>query len=221
MGEKKLVLFNLGGSLLLSADKAIMLLCKAIREAGLKPDFKIICQNWDESISGVVIPLLKNKGKWTEEQTDLVMQNCLKLFNDFNFNSPANLAAKLEELKEAGYELGIITNHRRQSFLAALVDIGLDQEIFSYVKTGDDGIKKPNPKVFDQVLKKFSPAQIVYVGNSPTDDLPASSKCQIDFMAIYSTTYPKGLFLARGISENMIYETVIDAINDLLKLKKV
>lgn len=221
MGEKKLVLFNLGGSLLLSADKAIVLLCKAIREAGLKPDYKIICQNWDESISEVVIPLLEKEGDWTEEQTGLVMEKCLKLFNDVNFNSPANLEIKLKELKEAGYELGIITNHHRQSFLAALADIGLDYSIFSYVKTGDDGIKKPDPKVFDQVLKKFSPAQIVYVGDSPTDDLPASSKCQIDFAAISSVTYPKGLFLAIGISENMIYETVIDVINDLLKLKKV
>lgn len=222
MNNKKLIIFNVDGALLLSTDKIIVLWSEAIRAAGLRPNFRIICRNWDKPFLEYTIPSLAKDGHWTEEQTNLVIEKSKELFNDATFNSPAGLPEKLVALKNSGYELGIITNHDLNFFQESLSDLGLDEKIFSFVKTADDGIKKPDPHVFDQALEKFKAEDIVFVGNSHRTDLLAAYSCipKIDFVAIESTCIPRGAFLAEGVPENMVVDSVISFIDDMLTLKR-
>lgn len=222
MKGKKMVVFNFGGALLLSPDRAIALWCEAIRFVGINPNFTIIYNNWTKSFKDEIIPLLAADGNWSSGLVQAVISRSEALFHDTNFNSPANLAEKLLELKVAGYELGIITNRGLDFFQSALSDLGLDNDIFSFVKTGDDGIKKPDPRVFDQVLDVYSAEEIVFIGDSPETDLSAAYSCKnkIDFIAIESSSFPRGLFVSRGVPENFIFKSVIEVIDTLLTLKR-
>ena len=216
--NKKLIIFNVDGALLLTKDKIIVLWSQAIRAAGLRPNFRIIFQNWDEPFLENTIPALAKDGCWTEEQTNLVIEKSKELFNVATFNSPAGLSEKLVALKNTGYELGIITNHDLAFFQKTLSELGVDEKIFSFVTTSDDGIKKPDPHVFDRALARFRAEDIVFVGNSKETDLWAAYSCvpKIDFVAIESTCIPRGAFLVDGVPENMIFDSVISFIDEML-----
>lgn len=222
MKNKKLIVFNLRGTLILSYDQTIGLWCTAIKEVGLTPDFSIIFMNWDKPFRDCIIPLLAEKGKWNESQKALVIEKSEELFHDLKFNSLADLPQKIFELKSAGYELGIITNRTLEFFEDFLMDVGMKADIFSFIKTGDDGIKKPDPHVFDMALEKFEASDIVFVGDSPDSDLVAaySGPKKIDFVAVESAPFPKGLFMSRGVPEHMIVKSVEDFVDDMLALKK-
>ena len=220
MKSKKMLVFNLRGTLLLSYDQAIGLWCTAIKAVGLTPDFSIIFMNWDKPFRDYIIPLLAKKWSWTEEQRLLIIKKSEELFHDLNFNSLANLPQKIRELKESGYELGMITNRSLEFFEDFMADIELDANIFSFIKTGDDGIKKPNPHVFDKDLEKFEAKDIVFIGGDPDIDLVAAQSGGIDFIAVESSPFPKGLFMSRGVPEQMIVKTIADFVNDMLALKK-
>jgi Predicted phosphatases len=219
MKSKKLILFNLGGALLISSDKAVSFWCKAITSVGLRPNYKLIYENFDRPFQAEIIPLLVADGNWTPGQTQAVIENSKKLFKDVHFNSPTDLATKLEALKNAGYELGIITNRCHKTLLRALFDLGISPDIFSIIKTSDDGIKKPDPRVFDSALELFKAEDIIFVGNCPQEDMKAAifRDPKIDFAAIVSQTYPPQLFKAFGVKEEFIYESIVDFVNDFLK----
>ena len=228
MKSKKLIVFNLRGTLLLSYDQAIGLWCTAIESVGLAPDFSIIFTNWDKPFRDFIIPLLAEKGTWvegkkvpwTEKQKMQVIKKSEELFHNPNYNTLANLPQKIRDLKEAGYELGIITNRSLEFFEDFMADIELDADIFTFIKTGDDGVRKPDPRVFHNALEKFSTDEIVFVGDTPETDLAAALASGIDFIAIESSRFPKGLFVSRGVQENMIVESVTVFTNDMLALKK-
>lgn len=229
MKNKKLIVFNLRGTLILSYDQVIGLWCEAIKDVGLSPDFNIIFQNWDKPFRDFILPLLAEKGAWvngkkipwTEEQKTAVIKKGEEFFHDLHFNSLANLPKKILELKDAGYELGIITNRSTEFFEDFMADIELKADIFSFIKTGDDDIKKPDPRVFNGALEKFEAKDIVFVGDSPETDLVAAISNDIDFIAIESAPFPKGLFKSKGIHESLIFTSVIKFINAMISAKKL
>lgn len=215
---KKLVIFDVDGVLLLSMDRSVALLCQTIKNAGLELNFQIIQDNLGYSFQEVLIPRLAEAGNWSESQAQLISEKDEYFFRNTKFNSPANLPVRLEELKKAGYSLGVATNRDDYLLRRAFSDIGIDVELFDFIKTCEDGIKKPDSRVFDEALKMFEAEEIIFVGDSPICDLPAAygGKNKIDFAAITSTIYQKEVFLEAGVPETLIYKSVIDFIDELL-----
>jgi FMN phosphatase YigB (HAD superfamily) len=90
-----------------------------------------------------------------------------KDFIPFNDSVPA-----LEELRDAGYKVGIITNLRRdlgelctRSGLASYLDFTVGSE--------EVGIEKPNPRIFMAALEKVgaAPREVLHVGDQVRSDV--------------------------------------------------
>jgi len=218
MRKKKLILFDVDGVLLLSTDKSITLLCKIIKQAGLPLNTKLIFDNWGHLFAEVLIPMLARADNWPEFKTELVLEKTNEYFKSISFHSPEGLSAKFQDLSLAGYKLGIVTNRDSDELRRAFVDASLEFDLFEVIKTSDDGIYKPDPRVFDEALKTFKAKEIVFVGDSLICDLPAaySGEQKIDFVGITSVIHKKKDFMSAGVPPKMIYKSVIDFIDKLL-----
>jgi len=88
---------------------------------------------------------------------------------------PRNLEA-LDALKEAGKRLAILTS-RRYSEVAHLLeqDHPINKRIEKIYHQDNSEFIKPDPRVFDRILKDFttSPSEAVYVGDAVTDAMAA------------------------------------------------
>lgn len=215
MKHKKLILFNLSGTLLLPTEQVLVAWCKAIRATGLKPNDGIVFDNISENFKETVIPLLAEAGGWTDLQKQTVIEHAKNILHDRNLNCSVGLAEKIEKLKAAGYELGIITTHSSKYLSKRLLQIGLSGNIFKIIKTSDDDIKKPDPMVFNSALELFPAEEIVFVGHCHHKDFAPAKEAGIDFVAITSA-HPAGLFEALGITKDRIFPKVTDFIDSIL-----
>jgi len=218
MRKKKLILFDIDGVLLLSTDKSITLLCKIIEQAGLEVNTKLIFDNWGHLFAQVLIPMLAEADNWPDFKKELVLEKTTEYFKTISFHSPAGLSDKLKSLILTGYKLGVVTNRDNDMLKRAFVDAGLDFDLFEVVKTSDDGIYKPDPRVFDEALESFKAEEIIFVGDSMICDLPAAYNHQqkIDFVGITSAVHKREHFRLAGVPNRFIYDSVLEFIDDLL-----
>ena len=221
MKNKELIFFDVDGVLIFSMEKSTTLLCQIIENARLRFDLKIIENNWGHSFQGVVIPLLAESGNWPDFKKELVMEKAKEFFENTHFNSPDGLSSKFNLLKASGYELGIITNRDHKMLEKACNDMSVDMNIFSYLQTADDCFQKPDPRVFNDALKSFKAEDIIFVGDSPICDLPAAydGKSKIDFVGITSIVHKKEHFVNAGVPEKLVYDSVLNFIDDMLVLQ--
>jgi len=78
----------------------------------------------------------------------------------------------LEQLREAGYKVGVITNLRRD--LDQLIDrVGLTSHLDFMVGSGDVGMEKPHPPIFMAALEMVgaAPEEAVHVGDQIRSDV--------------------------------------------------
>lgn len=216
MKNKKLILFNLSGTLLLPTEQVLLAWCKAIRATGLKPNDGVIFNNISENFKETIIPLLAKEGNWTDLQKQTVMDHATNILHDKNLNCSTGLVEKIERLKAVGYELGIITSHTGKHLSKRLLQIGLSENIFRVIKTSDDDIQKPDPRVFDSALELFPARDIVFVGHCHNKDFAPAKAAGIDFVAITSA-HPMGLFETLGVPKSRIYGKVTDFIDSILE----
>jgi putative hydrolase of the HAD superfamily len=81
----------------------------------------------------------------------------------------------LRELAASGYTLGIVSNF--ESWLTTLLErLGISPLMSVVVVSGDEGIEKPDPKIFRLALDRLdaSPERAVYVGDNPRIDVEAA-----------------------------------------------
>ena len=79
----------------------------------------------------------------------------------------------LKELKKRGYTTGVITNGPSYLQNHKLDTSGLKPYLDIVVVSGDVGIHKPDPALFEYAAKKYglNPAECVYVGDHPINDI--------------------------------------------------
>lgn len=221
MRNKELIFFDVDGVLVFSMDKSTTRLCQIIEAVRLDFDLKIIENNWGHSFQNVVIPRLAESGNWPDSKKELVMEKSKDFFENTHFHSPDGLSDKFNLLKASGYELGIITNRDHKMLEKAFNDMSVDLNIFTYLQTADDCFRKPDPRVFKNALKYFEAKRIIFVGDSPICDLPAAynGKSKIDFAGITSIVHKKEHFVAAGVPEKLIYDSVLDFIDQMLVLQ--
>lgn len=100
--------------------------------------------------------------------------------------------ATLAELRRRGYLLGIVTNRLwgGKPFHEDLQSIGLlDYFSFKHIAiSGDLGLRKPNPQIFEHVLKSFdaTPQETAMVGDSLSADILGAQP-----LGIYAIWKPK------------------------------
>lgn len=88
----------------------------------------------------------------------------------------ANLTQMLEELKSRKLLLGLITNGYGQFQMDNIKALGIEKYFDVILVSEWEGIKKPDPKIFNRALEKLnvSSDQCVFVGDHPENDVRAS-----------------------------------------------
>ena len=214
---KKLILFSFGGTLVLSDDDVINVWRKAIKKAGLLPDEQMIyLEHYGEDFEKIILPKMAAKYKWTAEQVNIVVVEAKKVFRQINSSINSGLADKLTALKKEGlYFLALISNRKLKDVKEGLSKIGLNLEMFDFVKTAENGVKKPDPKAFD-ILEHFSPEEVIFVGSDPNKDWTAAKALGIDFVPI-TTSSLVGFWQVMSFPEEKIFLNVPDYVDSLLK----
>lgn len=89
-----------------------------------------------------------------------------------------NLHTMLKQLRESHIKLGIITNGKGQFQFDNIKALGIDSYFDTILVSEWEGIKKPNPQIFEKALKQLSidPNESVFVGDHPDNDVKAAQQ---------------------------------------------
>lgn len=81
--------------------------------------------------------------------------------------------AALDELRQDGRRLGLITNGPYPLQLHNFQSLGLDEYFPVVLVSGQEGMRKPDPEIFHRALKRLDvpPEAAVYVGDNPDADI--------------------------------------------------
>ena len=91
----------------------------------------------------------------------------------------------LQALRSQGYKLGIITNGSGQSQRAKLRSTGLLSQVDAVLVSGEEGIKKPHPLIFERGAARLKVAleDCLFVGDNPRADIMGAK--QVGMKAIW------------------------------------
>jgi putative hydrolase of the HAD superfamily len=91
-------------------------------------------------------------------------------------NPFSHLHSMLNELKQQNIKLGMITNGIGQFQLDNIRALGIEQNFEVILISEWEGIKKPNPEIFDRALAKLqvSAASSMFVGDHALNDIEAA-----------------------------------------------
>lgn len=216
MKKKKLLIFNLGGALLMPIDEVVSIWCEAIRSIGLTPNYSKIYSNMEKSFVNDIIPEMAKEKGWSDLQVDQIIKVARKTFHDTNMNNNEELPDKLKELKASGYALGVITDKNREKLSKGLNKIGCTIGLFDFVSTSDDGFKKPDSRVLAKMLEQYRPEDMLIIGQDYHREYQMAKKIGIEFVAIISPTFPVGFWDAMLGKNGRIYNLPSHFINDFL-----
>ncbi|WP_277586601.1 HAD family hydrolase [Psychrobacillus antarcticus] len=87
-----------------------------------------------------------------------------------------NLIRMLEELKNNNILLGMITNGYGQFQMDNIIALGIEKYFDIILVSEWEGIKKPNPRIFNNALEKLniSASEGVFIGDHPENDILAA-----------------------------------------------
>jgi putative hydrolase of the HAD superfamily len=103
------------------------------------------------------------------------LEEALEVFQKDSCNVAYFDGAKdtLDELKRRGYKLGIITDtyHTRELKLGWLREIGIDQVWDVFVSSCEEGVRKPNPRIYRIALDQLDlvPSEASFVGHKKSE----------------------------------------------------
>jgi phosphoglycolate phosphatase len=109
------------------------------------------------------------------------------------------------------YFVGVVSGSRRNMMLADMKKLGFPIDKFFYIQSGEDTeVHKPDPKVFDPLIKKLNtmdikPEEALYVGDD-LRDFEASIKAGIQYVAIANHTTEAKLFKSQKIPYMLSFE---------------
>ncbi|MEO4052172.1 HAD-IA family hydrolase [Solibacillus sp. CAU 1738] len=116
------------------------------------------------------------------EELDITSLTAEQLLNDYllefrNHCVPFNnLREMLEDLKKQGLSLGIITNGYGHFQLHNIKALGIEHYFDVILISEWEGIKKPNPEIFERSLSKLQvkPEESMFIGDHPVNDVEAA-----------------------------------------------
>jgi putative hydrolase of the HAD superfamily len=88
------------------------------------------------------------------------------------------LEKMLQTLSDQDYLLGIITNGPGPFQMQTLEALGLQQYFATILISGTEGVKKPDPQIFQRALDRLSliAQEAIFVGDHPQIDIEAAQK---------------------------------------------
>jgi len=241
MGKYKAVLFDLGNTLIYfnsvwqdvlpSAERALY---SSLVQDGLDLDSAFI----DAYNSQLVEYYNDRDDEHIELTTVFVLKNVLSNFNIHNvpekilrraleeFHSvtqqnwiPDPEAKRaLEDLKDRGFKLGLVSNAADDADVQGLVDKASIRQYFEFILTSAAfGIRKPSPRIFERALEilNVQPSQAIMVGDTLDADILGANNAGI--YSIWITRWVNNPD-SSGLALKIIPDSIIDAMSDLVPL---
>lgn len=192
--NKKLIIFDMDGTLLDSAPSLAFAVNHMRKEMGKDPlSLDRIRQFIGNGSAILAKKAYLNKHEFSENEINNAdFEKAHKIFLDFygkNLNAKTKLypgAIKtLEELKKQGYILSLVTNKPHQFVLPMLEHFNLLEHFHDYIGANEKFNKKPAPDMLLHMCKKFNidPKNSVMIGDSK-NDIFAAKNANIDSIAV-------------------------------------
>lgn len=177
--------------------------CLCARKLGLiEPSKDDLRGQWGKKIPDILA------GLFGEDQRDSVYGVLEAVSAGFEHQLFAGVAAALREISGRGLPLGILSTTEKRFFRPHLEKAGVFG-LFDLVVGGEDTeFRKPDPSVFAAFLKNHKPKQLVYVGDALVD-WEASRDAGLGlFLAVTTGLTSKENFLAAGVPEVHVLDSV-------------
>ncbi len=181
----KAIIFDFDDTLVLTRDEVISTFKRMIEECDLPEPEE------DSFLEMCTRPL-----RWSIETfwpfADLAECEAVyrKLYRPQNVTLVPGMKKTLEKLREAGFELHILTSRNRSSLLLHLEQLGLRSFFTTLVGFDDIQHHKPDPRAFSGFLTKYKTEEIIYVGDS-INDVQAAKLAGIYFVGVCTGSFPR------------------------------
>ena len=208
------ILFDLDGVLIDSNRIWAELHQKTARLLKLRvPAYKEISNLWGESWDYIIGMLWPNTNKQKFKET----LYGIKKKENILLPPVRNVTKTLKELKELGYNLGIVTACPKAAVIKDLKEAGIDFEFFKIIVSAEDTENhKPNPEPILHACDLFNvkPENAIYVGDSLFDYKSAKSANTV-FVAVLTGDVKEEEFRENGV------KNIIDSVAELPKFLKL
>lgn len=169
----KAVLFDVDGTLLDSAESYYQILYVACEEIGITPPDRSIVplmMNEGRQVTDVLFPADQPDRMEQMARLSAAIQGAWPRFFPSLVSVLPGAAEALQQLKQTGLRLGVVTSSRRR-VLAPLAGSGIDRMMEVVVTSEDVKPKKPDPAPLLHALSLLGlPArEVAYVGDTPMD----------------------------------------------------
>ena len=172
---KKLLIFDLDGTILNTVDSLVVTICRTLEILGLPA---ITEEETRRFVGNGAFLLVKRalKAAGDEELTrlDEGMKVFMELFEDlctYNVTPYENMEEILHELKNSGYTLAVLSN-KPDKMAVKVVETAFGQNIFSVIAGQKEGVpKKPDPAGVVRIAGDLGIelSSVIYIGDSETD----------------------------------------------------
>ncbi|MEH7379172.1 HAD family hydrolase [Bacillus sp. JJ1533] len=117
-----------------------------------------------------------------------------------------NLIGMLEELKRNHLVLGMITNGYGQFQMDNIKALGIDKYFDAILVSEWEGIKKPDPQIFNRALEKLKilPYESIFMGDHPVNDVKAAQNVGM-----------KGIWKRDYQWDNAEADSIVDDLSEL------
>lgn len=204
------VIFDADLTLIDSFDGVHQVYCIVARELGLsEPSQDDLHNQWGKKVPDVVV------GLFGEDKRESVYEILNEVSKDYEHQLFVGVAEALRAIAEGGLSLGILSTSDKRLFRPHLERAGV-WELFDLVVGGEDTeVRKPDPAVFAAFLENHKPEKLVYVGDALVD-WEAARDAEIGlFLAVTTGHTSKDDFLAAGVPEVQILDSVANVPKSL------
>ncbi len=221
--NKKLILFDLDGTLVDSIPDLVVAVNYMLNETGKEPFDEETVRTWvGNGVQVLVKRALSGSVDIDENLDEELYQRSLKIFMEFYGENVCKettiyegVKQTLESLKQKGFTLSIVTN-KPYDFVGPILEKLEIDTLFEMIVGGDSlEKKKPDPLPLTHVCEKlgFSIKQSVMVGDSKNDILAAKSANMDTVGVTYGYNYGENISLYDP-------DIIVEKFNELEKVLK-
>jgi HAD superfamily hydrolase (TIGR01549 family) len=207
------ILFDLDGVLIDSSIIWARIHQKTAKKLNLRvPSRKEITNLWGESWDFIIEALWPGINPQLFKET----ANEIKKRENILLKPIKDVMNVLKELKETGYNLGLVTAGSKESLRASLREAGIDTEFFKIIIADEDTKNhKPDPEpiLLACNLLNVKTDNAIYVGDSLFDYRSAKS-ANVEFIAVLTGDVKEKEFKNQGV------KNIISSVAELTKFLK-
>ncbi len=172
-------------------------------------------QRQAETCWGAPIKLLA-KALWPRmyaDSTERFHDIWLEMDARYPFPLFSGVTEMLSKLCFCGSALTVFSNRTRVNLCACLTGNNIIEYFPMFFGSDSSDFSKPNPRSIEPIVQHYKgegivPGELIYVGDSPTNDWPVANAHGLDFIAVASSISLHERFLDLGIPESWIIERV-------------